>query len=522
MPPILPVQPPAAPQSKPASPSANESSKQFSPHLDNAIAQQQEKKTSNREEQKTQKQAESQPREELAGGDKKSPEAGSETVTNPQDNQEQTVTTIKDDSGQSGNGPKTFENIISQNTTATNQELYSTLFAFLQESQTAGAGNSQNNPLNTLLKGQNAALSPATAELSPATAEAGITSGSTADRGNTIVGSIDLENLIQAETSTVTFNGGNGVKGGRPLTGQRDAIIVQLQQIINNSTEKGAVSITRNSPSNNSLETIGNLHDITLSGLGRGDLEFSRATSEKSNLNLNPLRQNTQEQYFEAKLAAQNSPDTGSGTQGNQQNFDNNNSSQQPGSTFSQTPIVQTADTSASAFQSTVTSLETPAAVISDASKAITLPSGTVVHDHEIMQQVIERFQLTRRSLETKLNIKLHPAELGELKIDLTVSEGSIRANVIAQSQQVQEIIERNMAKLRLALEEQGFTVDEISVTSESDSVDDFNLFDSQLFSRNDYSPSSGQQTHPVDTVTGFEALIEETLHQSPGVNVKA
>jgi flagellar hook-length control protein FliK len=62
--------------------------------------------------------------------------------------------------------------------------------------------------------------------------------------------------------------------------------------------------------------------------------------------------------------------------------------------------------------------------------------------------------------------MKLHPAELGDLKIDVQLKDGSINANILAQSQQVQEILEKNMPRLKALMEEQGLVVSDISLLS--------------------------------------------------------
>ncbi|EKD34194.1 MAG: hypothetical protein ACD_75C02429G0001 [uncultured bacterium] len=153
--------------------------------------------------------------------------------------------------------------------------------------------------------------------------------------------------------------------------------------------------------------------------------------------------------------------------------------------------------------------------------KAVTLPSGMVVHEEDVIRQVLERFQISKRQLDTQINIKLHPAELGELKIDLTVKEGSIRANVMAQSQHAQEIIEKNMMKLRTVLEEHGFTIDNITVSSKSDSTGDATLFDRQLFSRNDYTPLSNKRRNGSEAGFRLEEAFLPSQPAATGVNVK-
>ena len=90
-----------------------------------------------------------------------------------------------------------------------------------------------------------------------------------------------------------------------------------------------------------------------------------------------------------------------------------------------------------------------------------------MVAEHEVLNQVLQRFHLTNRDQSTRINLKLHPAELGELQIHLSIKEGTIKASVVAQSQHVQEILEKNMAKLKTVLEQQGFVVEDIIVSAQ-------------------------------------------------------
>ncbi len=154
--------------------------------------------------------------------------------------------------------------------------------------------------------------------------------------------------------------------------------------------------------------------------------------------------------------------------------------------------------------------------------RPVTLPSGTVVHQEEVIRQIAEHFQISRRDFDTKVSIQLHPAELGEMKISLSVKEGAVRANVVASSQYAQEILEKNMVKLRAILENQGFTIDEISVTAKSDTAGDFNLFDRQLFSQNDYQPPAVKNTRSASPLFTLEETAATNQTAVTGVNVKA
>jgi flagellar hook-length control protein FliK len=98
----------------------------------------------------------------------------------------------------------------------------------------------------------------------------------------------------------------------------------------------------------------------------------------------------------------------------------------------------------------------------------VKLPSGQVVPDSHILDQVIEKAALHNTRDRNSLTMRLHPEELGELRLELVLEKGALRAHVHAQSHQVQEVLERNMFRLREALEQHGLRLDEVEV-----SVDD-------------------------------------------------
>jgi flagellar hook-length control protein FliK len=123
--------------------------------------------------------------------------------------------------------------------------------------------------------------------------------------------------------------------------------------------------------------------------------------------------------------------------------------------------------------------------------------------------------------MDSRINIKLHPAELGELKIDLTVKEGAIRANVVAQSQQTVDILEKNIQKLKNMLEQQGYAVEQISLSAQSESVGDFDLFDQQLFGKNDATPSPAKNRMKGDDLFSLEESPPVLPTSDSGVNVK-
>ena len=322
----------------------------------------------------------------------------------------------------------------------------------------------------------------------------------------------------------------------------QDALISQLQHIIDNANETGTVSITRvgrNTPPPHSISS--NIHGITTASLAGTSEPISVATTtETSGLNLNGLlgtnidgiektggkptqqlnglRHDNQQQYYTAKINSQNLAE-------NNQNFQENKQgdelSQQTLSSGLQSGPPGATEQSSTFSQISTIAQETTTQLTNEAAKPVILPSGIIVHEEEIIHQLTQRFQISSKNLDSRINLKLHPAELGELKIDLTVKEGSIRANVVAQSQHTLEILEKNIPKLKTMLESQGFTVDEISVTAESESVGEFDLFDRQLFSHNDFTPTPQNESREDEAIFTLEDSEFAAPVSSSGVNVK-
>ena len=85
----------------------------------------------------------------------------------------------------------------------------------------------------------------------------------------------------------------------------------------------------------------------------------------------------------------------------------------------------------------------------------------------------------------------------------------------------MQEMVERSMSKLRNILEDQGFTVEELLVTSESDSVTDFNLFERHLSHQNDYTPPTVETKNKNGFNSILEDAVEDVVVTPTGVNIK-
>ena len=116
--------------------------------------------------------------------------------------------------------------------------------------------------------------------------------------------------------------------------------------------------------------------------------------------------------------------------------------------------------------------------------------------------------------------VKLYPEELGELKIDVQMKAGAIKANIVTQNEQVQQVLEKYIPKLKSLMEQQGLTVDDIQVTNTSDHSSGHNLFQEDFADSNDFSSQGKSAKSTPFFNLSFEKALSETPATRLGVNV--
>jgi flagellar hook-length control protein FliK len=157
------------------------------------------------------------------------------------------------------------------------------------------------------------------------------------------------------------------------------------------------------------------------------------------------------------------------------------------------------------------------------ASQMLRLPSGTEVPHAQIVDQVIDRFTMNRTLKSGAIALRLHPAELGELRMEIKVEQDNIKAHITTQNPQVQEILDRHLPKLRAALEQQGLHLDQMEVTVGADDSNS-QLFQ-EHFNQQQAKPSlrsnKDQAVFSLDTAGDVdEDENENTSEQQQNLNV--
>jgi flagellar hook-length control protein FliK len=93
------------------------------------------------------------------------------------------------------------------------------------------------------------------------------------------------------------------------------------------------------------------------------------------------------------------------------------------------------------------------------------LPSGSTVPEGAVVDQMITHFSMNKRLETGTVNLKLYPQELGELRMEIKVEQDNIKAHIIAQNPQAQEMIDSHLPRLREALAQQGLHLQQVEVT---------------------------------------------------------
>ena len=230
---------------------------------------------------------------------------------------------------------------------------------------------------------------------------------------------------------------------------------------------------------------------ITLHQTGQSEETASANLSENTssatvatNDTVGSTRQDASQNYIESKMAK--ATDTTGQNQANNEQQSDLNGEQQKGGTPEAALAQAQAESSPQAqkpqfilnqdgqpliFAQTreaaaplVSSTATPTTATAE-SAMLRLPSGMMVPEGTVIDQMITRLSLNQRLETSTVNLKLYPQELGELRMEIKVEQDNIKAHIITQNPQAQEMIDRHIPRLREALEQQGLHLQQVEVT---------------------------------------------------------
>lgn len=82
----------------------------------------------------------------------------------------------------------------------------------------------------------------------------------------------------------------------------------------------------------------------------------------------------------------------------------------------------------------------------------------------QVGQQVEDGFMQAMRSNVRRLDVELHPAELGAITLTLTMRNGEVSAQIRSEKSETAELVSQQLENIRINLEQQGFKVDKLEV----------------------------------------------------------
>ncbi len=122
------------------------------------------------------------------------------------------------------------------------------------------------------------------------------------------------------------------------------------------------------------------------------------------------------------------------------------------------------------------------------------LTSSNLPDSREIMDQILDYMKIQLKPEMDQLEMQLHPASLGTLKIHLVSKGGEVTAQFQVQNEAVKAAIESQLTVLKDSLKEQGVKVEAVEVTVESHAFES-NLWQGQ--GREEGNAYQGQRKTP-------------------------
>jgi len=153
-------------------------------------------------------------------------------------------------------------------------------------------------------------------------------------------------------------------------------------------------------------------------------------------------------------------------------------------------------------FAHTRSGLQTTSSGAPVDSSMFRLSSGSTVPEGTVVDQMIAHFSVNKRLETGTVNLRLYPQELGELRMEIKVEQDNIKAHIIAQNPQAQEMIDRHLPRLREALEQQGLNLQHVEVTiAAHDNSGNERFQESSAWRQPNNSPHRTSPDQPVFTL---------------------
>lgn len=110
------------------------------------------------------------------------------------------------------------------------------------------------------------------------------------------------------------------------------------------------------------------------------------------------------------------------------------------------------------------------------------------IQKNDILNQIGAKFEQLKDGVTSKITLTLRPENLGRVVIEMSHDKNGVTTNILAQSQDVKEILEKNIGALKEQLTSAGVQVDNISIKAPESNEN------ANFFSQNDFKDEKGGQ----------------------------
>jgi flagellar hook-length control protein FliK len=136
-------------------------------------------------------------------------------------------------------------------------------------------------------------------------------------------------------------------------------------------------------------------------------------------------------------------------------------------------------------------------------------PARTTLPPEAILRQVSRSIRLLTVAAHTELRVRLHPADLGEIFVRLTLQDGVLKAHLQATDASVKAALDANLEALRARFDQQGLALSALEVSTGAGQLSD----DGQHPSRR-YSGPQPEGSAPQAPVDSEEGEVGEVIPQ--------
>ncbi|MDO4188886.1 MAG: flagellar hook-length control protein FliK [Lachnospiraceae bacterium] len=135
---------------------------------------------------------------------------------------------------------------------------------------------------------------------------------------------------------------------------------------------------------------------------------------------------------------------------------------------------------------------------------------STYADTENIMRQVTDYVRVNITEDVTEMEIRLHPASLGTVNMQINSQNGQITAHLTVQNELVKSVLESQMIKLQETFNEQGTKVTSIEVTVANYNLDSKSDNNYSQERENQSGQSKGRKSINLNEIGSFDELTDE------------